>query len=75
MTAWEIPNKELSKYYFSCKYHEGICCSAQRQEDKMEKRKKRTERGKQRGESRGAEWGRVLFEDKTQAEKVLSNRI
>lgn len=41
----------------------------------MEKRKKRTERGKQRGESRGAEWGRVLFEDKTQAEKVLSNRI
>lgn len=69
----EIPNKELSKYYSSCKYHEDICCSAQRQEDKMEKRKEKAEKGKQSGESRGAEWGRAFFEDRKQKQEVLSN--
>lgn len=71
----EIPNKELSKHCFSCKYHGDICCSAPKQEDKMEKRKEGAEKGKQSGESWGAEGQRPLWGYKTEAEEVLSNTI
>lgn len=59
----EIPNKELSKYYFSCKYHKDICCSAQRQENKMEKKKDRAEKGKQSRKGCGADCGWEILED------------